>query len=364
VKVLDTNEFIRKSRLIHGDRYDYSFTNYLNSKVNVDINCSVHGKFSQLPNVHLMGSGCGRCGYEKVSESHLSSKEKFIQKCLQKYGDKFDYSLVDYKGSKSKVCIIDRISGEKFFIRPDYHLANKTGKTNVTTKRNFLSRALEIHGDKYSYELVPEEIRSNLSVIIVCLTHGEFSQKIDCHLQGNGCPKCARNTPPTIEEIKLMCENHRLVHEFVDVEIPINKKSKISYLNKRGELCFISVQALKDYVNINERLRDRLRSRLHDILRSKKGSVRTTEILGCSVNFLRGYLESKFSEGMTWENYGEWHVDHIVPCSFFDLTDTKNHRICFNYRNLQSLWAKENLSKNDKLPENYKEILENIINHL
>ena len=63
---------------------------------------------------------------------------------------------------------------------------------------------------------------------------------------------------------------------------------------------------------------------------------------------------------MSWDNYGEWHIDHIVPCASFDLSDPNQQRICFNFRNLQPLWAKDNQRKQDKLPENYLEIINNI----
>ena len=70
-------------------------------------------------------------------------------------------------------------------------------------------------------------------------------------------------------------------------------------------------------------------------------------IIGCSIKELTGHLESQFEDGMTWDNYrfDVWHVDHKVPLAFFDLTKAKDQRMCFNYRNLQPLWAKENISK-------------------
>jgi len=79
-------------------------------------------------------------------------------------------------------------------------------------------------------------------------------------------------------------------------------------------------------------------------------SERTKQLLGCSPSFLRGYIEAKFEIGMTWENYGEWHVDHIIPCAGFDLRNPEAQKECFHYSNLQPLWAEENLSKNDRMP--------------
>lgn len=63
-----------------------------------------------------------------------------------------------------------------------------------------------------------------------------------------------------------------------------------------------------------------------------------------------GYIEAKFEIGMTWDNFGAWHVDHIIPCVAFDLTTESGQLECFNYSNLQPLWAVDNLSKGDTMP--------------
>lgn len=72
------------------------------------------------------------------------------------------------------------------------------------------------------------------------------------------------------------------------------------------------------------------------------------ELTGCELNVLKEFLESKFKQGMSWENHGEWHIDHIKPCCKFDLEDEEEQKKCFHYTNLQPLWAKENLSKGGK----------------
>jgi hypothetical protein len=80
---------------------------------------------------------------------------------------------------------------------------------------------------------------------------------------------------------------------------------------------------------------------------SKSKSLR--ELIGCSIQELKQHLESKFREGMSWENHGEWHVDHIRPCADFDLTNPEEQKNCFHFSNLQPLWAEENLRKSNKL---------------
>lgn len=103
--------------------------------------------------------------------------------------------------------------------------------------------------------------------------------------------------------------------------------------------------------NPNYKIACRLRSRIRFALNKNKKSYTTEKLIGCSFDFLRQYLESKFQHGMTWKNYGVdgWHIDHIIPCASFDLSLEENQRKCFHYTNLQPLWAKDNLSKGKKI---------------
>jgi hypothetical protein len=74
-------------------------------------------------------------------------------------------------------------------------------------------------------------------------------------------------------------------------------------------------------------------------------------MLGCSFEFFKGYLEAQFKVGMTWDNHGVngWHIDHIYPCSAFDLSKPEEQMKCFHYSNMQPLWANENILKGDKV---------------
>lgn len=94
----------------------------------------------------------------------------------------------------------------------------------------------------------------------------------------------------------------------------------------------------------------RLRIRIHHALeeRSVRKSTRTAELLGCSEVEFKFHIESTFQPGMTWNNRSEWHIDHIRPCASFDLTDPEQQKQCFNYKNLQALWAKDNQRKGAK----------------
>ena len=84
---------------------------------------------------------------------------------------------------------------------------------------------------------------------------------------------------------------------------------------------------------------------------STKKSIKTEELLGASIEIVWNHIESQFKEGMTRENYGHigWHIDHIIPCASFDLSDSEEQKKCFHYTNLQPLWWWENLSKGNKI---------------
>lgn len=99
------------------------------------------------------------------------------------------------------------------------------------------------------------------------------------------------------------------------------------------------------------RMMHRLRGRLRMALNGSKKSEKTNNLIGCSSSFLFKYIQSKFADGMSWDNYGRggWSLDHIIPCAAFDMTDPKQQLQCFHYSNLQPLWERDNIKKRDKL---------------
>lgn len=110
---------------------------------------------------------------------------------------------------------------------------------------------------------------------------------------------------------------------------------------------------IKNRENLELRIKKNLRSRIRFALLSKNSNklFATIKYLGCDVEFFKKYLESKFKDGMNWDNYGKygWHIDHIIPCCKFDLTKEEEQKKCFHYTNQQPLWATENLKKGAKI---------------
>lgn len=87
------------------------------------------------------------------------------------------------------------------------------------------------------------------------------------------------------------------------------------------------------------------RTRIRRALRGISKAGRTISLLGCTPEELKSWLEGWFEPGMSWDNYGEWHVDHNRPCESFDLSDPEQQKRCFNFLNLRPLWAEENIRK-------------------
>lgn len=198
-------DFIKKCRSIYGKRYGYDKVEYKNSTTKVCITCFEHGDFYIRPSDFLSGHKCPECaGVKKMT------KETFIEKAKNLYGDKYDYSKVEYVNNKTKVCIIchekDRYNVEhgEFWQRPNDHLSGyecpKCKNEYVPTTEEWVERAKEIHGDKYDYSKV-RYINAFTKVCIICPEHGEFWQTPCNHIENNAnCPICNSNKKSNMEE--------------------------------------------------------------------------------------------------------------------------------------------------------------------
>lgn len=122
-----------------------------------------------------------------------------------------------------------------------------------------------------------------------------------------------------------------------------------SFLPREPRVCFCSKQCRAYHTRIVNNLRGRIVKAMkrHGLTKSDS----TMSLTGCDVNHLKQHLESKFQNGMNWRNMGfwGWHIDHIVPCSAFDLTKEDDRKRCFHFQNLQPLWRNDNLSKSNRL---------------
>ena len=246
------NSFIEKARKAHGDKYDYSKVNYINATTPVSIICPVHGEFKITPNKHLNGRGCKLCSREKQSDRQRLTKEEFIEKARKVHGDKYDYSKVEYKGNKVKVCIICPEHG-KFWQIPNTHLlgggCKECAKDVIKIKERdtleeFIEKARKIHGDKYDYSKV-EYVNSQTKVCIICPEHGEFLMRPNCHLNGQNCHKCNRRNQTEMKIYSIIKEHFPdAIYHYRNTNIIENLEIDIFIPSKR---CAIEVDGSQHF---------------------------------------------------------------------------------------------------------------------
>jgi hypothetical protein len=179
---------------------------------------------------------------------------------------------------------------------------------------------------------------------------------IECKLRKEkNCFSKNKRKPDGLDSYCKECTNDRTKkHYELNKNHILDRHKNYNKLNK--DKILISKKKYRDAVLIKDphyRILHSLRQRVRDALKAKRTrkNNKTLELLGCSKYFLKNFLESKFVEGMNWDNYGngdgKWVIDHIRPCSSFDLTDMEQQKLCFHYTNLQPLWWMDNLLKSD-----------------
>lgn len=150
------------------------------------------------------------------------------------------------------------------------------------------------------------------------------------------------------EKIKKYKKKYYSIDENIENKRNYDKK----YREENKEKC--SYCSLKYYrENKFARLKNIISSRIRRQINSKKENKRTEQILGYKIKDLIKHLEKQFQDGMTWENYGEWHIDHIKPVSFYKIESVDDPLLkeCWSLENLRPLWAEENISKGDSMLE-------------
>lgn len=161
------------------------------------------------------------------------------------------------------------------------------------------------------------------------------------------------NAKPENKEKNLkQCKEYRAKPEN---KIKISKQKKLLAAKPENKIKQNQNARNRRKTDINFKLKENLRSRVNKVLKNNIKSKSTMKLLGCTIEDLKRHLESQFTDGMIWDNHGrgdngkkEWHIDHIKPCAKFDLSKKSEQLECFNYTNLQPLWAEDNLRKSDK----------------
>jgi len=150
------------------------------------------------------------------------------------------------------------------------------------------------------------------------------------------------------EKILDRCKKNNIKYQLTDKAKESNKRKCKKYreLNKdkvnRAKNLW---KANKVSTDINYKIRDLLRGRLRHAIKNKQKNGSAVKLLGCSIPEFIKYFETLFHPGMSWDNQGDWHIDHKIPLVSFDLQDPEQLAKACHYTNLQPLWALDNISK-------------------
>ncbi len=228
-------KFIEKSQKTHGNKYDYSKVEYINSETKVCIICTEHGEFWQTPVAHVRGRGCPICSNKRRGKRTVNT-ENLIERCMKVHNNKYSYENTEYINAGTKICVTCPVHGD-FHILPFHHL-NGQGcpkcKGKNLTQDEIIAKFKKIHGDKYDYSKVIFN-KMKEKVCIICPEHGEFWQTPQKHLNGQGCPKCG------IEK--------RTSESVLPLDIYIKRANNMH--NNKYDYSFVNFTSLHDKIKIN-----------------------------------------------------------------------------------------------------------------
>lgn len=219
-KKLNTETFISRSKAVHGDKYNYDKSVYVNATVKIIITCPIHGDFETLPYNHYAGNtGCKHCGYESQSNTKKRTTADIISEFQNTHGTYYDYSKVKYTGSKHNVSIICPVHGE-FLQNPQSHI-NGMGCKKCSTKYNrkstkqFVAECKE-RFPEYDYNHV-SYVNNYTPVELICNKHGSFHiAPKDLLFYHRSCPKCnptnsvSAGETAWLNSLGIKCRQHRI----------------------------------------------------------------------------------------------------------------------------------------------------------
>jgi hypothetical protein len=236
-------KFLEKCFKVHGNRYDYSLVEYVDTQTKVKIICDKHKVFEQKPHLHRKGHGCTKCGNESRRINNFEERSNKI------FDHKYDYSLVNYVNNTTKVKIKCPYHGI-FEQTPMKHLSGHHCIYCSRIKSNtgkFIKKANLKHNNKYSYSLV-NYVNSKTKVEIECHEHGVFHQTPNSHLLGYGCSHCSGNYRMNADDFIIKCKDRYGNKYDYTKTVYINAKTKVGIkCHEHGYFFKIPYNFLKGY---------------------------------------------------------------------------------------------------------------------
>jgi hypothetical protein len=186
---------------------------------------------------------------------------------------------------------------------------------------------------------------------------------IKIHYISHGAKFCANKLNVTISRIRIKASRLKITkcsHDinfkvcrscFIKKHISEFSPHKIAKMGVQSKCkkCRAKWESNRKQTDKDYRLLHTIRNRIRMAIKRNTKQGKSKDLLGCSIQFFKEYISKRFLDGMSWDNHGKWHIDHIRPCSSFDMSDKQQQQQCFHYTNLQPLWAKDNLSKGKRV---------------
>jgi very-short-patch-repair endonuclease len=223
-KSLTTEQIIEKCKAVHGDKFDYSLTEFINHRKKIKIICLKHGVIEVTIDYHLKSkTGCYKCGNEQTALKLKKTTQEFIKQASEIHKNKYLYTKTNYINNASKIIIICPIHGDFEQVVSSHLMGNGcpkcadilNGLKKRKTTEQFIEDSIKIFGDRYGYDKV-EYTTGDSEVLIFCKKHNYYFKIIPYYfLSGSGCPKCTES------------KGERKISDFLD-------KNKIEYKSQKS----------------------------------------------------------------------------------------------------------------------------------
>jgi len=346
------DDFINKAQKVHGQQYDYSKVQYVNTNTPVVIICPEHGEFPQQPNNHIQGKVCPVCG-----GTRKQTTQQFIDKSKIVHDDKYNYSKVMYINNTTPVTIICPTHGE-FEQLPKVHRNGhgcpRCGNELPYNKHTYESLQIavrdSIHGDRYEYDFTPYMEDGNRRINIKCSNHGWFTQTLVNHVVNqSGCPKCANHIsnaemeiyefvkgffPEAVQsdrtlikplELDIICHELKIAIEYCGIywhSERAGKKGRQYHLNKVKLVEDAGYRLITIFSNEWMDTPEIVKSRLRYIFGAARTgtAARKLEIQEVDFPTARDFMNTHHTQGSTTQmpvRYGAYDEDQLVAVMAF-----------------------------------------------
>lgn len=217
---------------VHGDKYNYDKYIFISTKTKGIITCSIHGDFEQSFDKHKYGNGCPKCG-----KKERKTNEEIISEFKEVHGEKYDYSLMEYKNVDTKIKIICPTHGV-FEQSPYSHGKQGKGCPKCSgknlTKTELVKEFKMVHGNKYDYKNM-KIVHFREKITVTCKDHGDFKILATNHKAGKGCPKCAGKNLTNTEWISKFKQVHGEIYSYKKFDFKATSVKSIFICKEHGE---------------------------------------------------------------------------------------------------------------------------------